>query len=338
MAALQNLIPAAKLPAVESALLQTFNTSQVQKITLLAGGLSASIVYKIEVDGQEYVLKLDSPGESADQESCMEIAAVAGIAPKFYYLNRVAGIAITAFIQPMSMQAVFKSRELLLSSLGKVVSSIHNLPLFSKENSLIDTVDGLIAQFKTSKMLTGPVIDACFAHYETIRKYYPWDDEDKVSSHNDLNPNNMVFDGEKIWVIDWDAAFQNDRYVDLAILANFYVTDEDGENIFLEAYFGSELNDYNRARFFMMRQICRLVYAMLMFKLAEGSKITGAVHDPDMEKADLKTIKKQLGNGELSLAAYHGQLLFGKALMNETLEQMRSPRFALSFDNLLIIE
>ncbi|MGY0036522.1 phosphotransferase family protein [Pedobacter sp. NJ-S-72] len=168
-----------------------------------------------------------------------------------------------------------------------------------------------------------------------MRKHYPWNDEDRVSSHNDLNPNNMVFDGEKIWIIDWDAAFKNDRYVDLAITANFHISVEEQEHVFLDSYFGSDLNDYNRARFFIMRQICRLVYAMLMFKLAATSKPTDMVHDPDMQKANLKDIKSQLGSGEVSLAAYQGQLLFGKALMNEALSNMRSRRFELSVAQLV---
>ena len=216
------------------------------------------------VNDQEYVLKSDIPPESINERTCMEIAADSGIAPPVYYLNRAEGIAITGFIKPIPLPAVFKSPEGLLSELAKTIRGVHDLPLFPKENSLMDTVDGLIDQFKASRMLTGPVFDKCFAHYEVIRKYYPWNDGDRVSSHNDLNPNNMVFDGEKIWIIDWDAAFKNDRYVDLAITANFYISADEQEDVFLEGYFGNDLNDYNRARFFIMRQICRLVWCMIL--------------------------------------------------------------------------
>ncbi|KIO77344.1 hypothetical protein TH53_09900 [Pedobacter lusitanus] len=326
----ENLIPAAKLAAVEKALFKTFDTTAVEEIILLTGGLSASAVYRIKVNDQYYVLKLDNPVPviQDDQLSCMEIAAAAGIAPAVYHLDKAAGVTITGFIPPVPL--VFDHPDKLLSELAKTIRRIHELPYFPHENSLQDTVDGLIGQFKMSGMLTGPVFDECFAHYETIRQQYPWFDTDKVSSHNDLNPNNMVFDGKKIWIIDWDAAFKNDRYVDLAITANFYITTQEQEELFLETYFGRDLHSYHRARFFVMRLVCRLVYAMLMFKLADGSKTGGIKHNPEMNNISLKELKIQLGSGALSLADYNGQMFFGKALMNEALHYMQSPRFAQS--------
>jgi len=50
--------------------------------------------------------------------------------------------------------------------LTKTIRAIHELPLFSKESSLLDTVDGLVNEFKASQMLTGTAFDDCFAHYE----------------------------------------------------------------------------------------------------------------------------------------------------------------------------
>ena len=76
-----------------------------------------------------------------------------------------------------------------------------------------------------------------------------------------------------------------------------------------------------------MRQICRVVYAMLMFRLANVSGGSGATHDPDMQGATLTVIRKQLADGQLNLAEYKGQLLFGKAMLNEALNHMRFERF-----------
>jgi hypothetical protein len=58
--------------------------------------------------------------------------------------------------------------------------------------------------------------------------------------------------------VDWDAAFLNDRYVDLAIAANFFVSNEQQEKMLLGAYFGAGLNSYNGARFFTVckRWLC----------------------------------------------------------------------------------
>ena len=59
-----------------------------------------------------------------------------------------------------------------------------------------------------------------------------------VSSHNDLKPQNIRFDGKHIWLVDWESAFLNDRYADLAVVANFFVKDEAHEEEYLTTYFG----------------------------------------------------------------------------------------------------
>ena len=334
MQTLYSLIPASRSAAVENALVQTFNTKVLQELILLTDGLSAAKVYKIVVKDQHYVLKLADLAEAIHDHSCMEFAANDGVAPPVYYINKTTGVTITGYIQHIPLQTAFNSPNILLMELTKTIRSIHELPLFSKESSLLDTVDGLVNEFKASQMLTGSAFDSCFAYYEVIKACYPWHDSDKVSSHNDLNPNNMIFDGEKIWIIDWEAAFKNDRYVDLAITANFFAVADQEEHIMLETYFGDGLKEYNRARFFIMRQICRIVYAMLMFRLANASARTGAIHDPNMEGVTITVIRKQLADGQLNLAEYQGQLLFGKAMLNEALNNMRSARFDTSIEEL----
>ena len=55
-----------------------------------------------------------------------------------------------------------------------------------------------------------------------------------VSSHNDLfKPDNILFDGQRIWLVDWEAAFLNDPYADLAAVANQVVTNDEEEMAYL---------------------------------------------------------------------------------------------------------
>lgn len=54
-----------------------------------------------------------------------------------------------------------------------------------------------------------------------------------------------------------------------------------------------------------------------------------------MEGIGLKEFGALMGSGKLSLAAYEGQLMYGEALLNEAVHQMRSPRFAISLAQLV---
>ena len=328
---LTTTIPLAKLAAAQKALKEVFNTETVDEIQLLAGGLSTSLVYRITVKGANYLLRMvmqpDEMHNPERQHICMRYAASCSIAPFVHYTHDNDALAITAFIQAKPIRDGFGSKQELLIALSSTVKAIHNLPAFPKLVNFMDGVDLFIKQFKALRMFPEQTVAEHFAYYAEIQKAYPRYDEDMVSSHNDLNPNNILFDGEKIWVVDWEAAFQNDRYVDLAIVAQTFANDEQDEELFLQVYFGTELDDVKRARFFLMQQICRMYYAMLMFKLAAAQKPADYLHDTSINPSDMADFGAKLANGQLSMDAYEGKLLYGKILFNTMLTKMKTERF-----------
>lgn len=229
-ASLELLIPEAKLEAVKKTLQKAFNITTVESIILLTGGYSGSLVYKIKVSDKPYVLRLvrqiDAFNDPVRQYTCMNIAAEAGIAPHVYYSHPEDAVSITDFIETIPLSEHFASPKELLPELVKTIKSIHSTPLFPKLVNYLDGIDMFIQQFKASGLLPESATEEHFRYYSQIQNVYPRYDGDIVSSHNDLNPNNILFDGKKIWIIDWEAAFQNDRYVDLANVANRFVTNE----------------------------------------------------------------------------------------------------------------
>jgi thiamine kinase-like enzyme len=335
---LRSLIPESKVEAVEKALQQAFKTKTVESIVPLAGGLSSALVYKIVVHDKPYVLRLimeiNPLSEPVRQYTCMKLAADAGVAPHVYYASTEDALSITEFIQTVPFAGNISSRDALLIELAKTIKRIHSTPLFPKLVNYLDGIDGFIQDFKASRILPESATAELFSLYSHIQQAYPRYDTDVVSSHNDLNGNNILFDGQRIWIIDWEAAFENDRYVDLANVGNFYVSDQAQEEIFLKACFGDSLDEYKRARFFLMQQVCHMFYAMIMLKFAAALKPADWAHDENMDVPRLIDFRTQLGEGKVSLASHEGQLLFGKVLLNEMLHNMKTPRFAEAIDRM----
>lgn len=317
-------IPAPLTTAVETALQQTFGTTNVTDISLLTGGLSTAPVFKITVNDKPYVLKLDKTATFSPNH---KLAADAGIAPPLHFEDTANGISISGFIDSKPVRTIF-GPERLPQELAATIKAIHSVPYHTDSNDLRATIDGIIAGFTQLNMLSGPVFDECFSNYDTIRSKYPWNDPERVFSHNDLNPSNVLCDGERIWIIDWNTSYLNDRYIDLANAANFFVHTEEQERAFLSAYFDGPADAYKAARFYIMRQVGRIIYSMLMFQLAAQGKPKDYVHNQEMEGITLKELYPQMGAGKISLATYEGQFMYGKALLNEAVHQMRTPRFA----------
>ena len=326
-----SLIPASKQDAVRKALTAAFRTTRTDGVELLAGGLSSALVFKIVVAGRPYVLRIvmqvNAFQDPARQFECMGHAAEAGIAPRVRYANVEDAVSITDFIPPKPLAGHFAPADLAVE-LARTVKAVHALPLFPGLMDYLDAVDMLIGNFKASGVLPEGATAEHFEHYSKIRIGYPRHDADIVSSHNDLHPNNILFDGRKIWLIDWEAAFRNDRYVDLAILGRSYADDEMLEEIYLREYFGVALDDYKRARFFLMQQVTHMFYAMVFMWLIASARAPGIVFDARMDSPSLADFHARIFAGEVSIASVDGQLQYAKALLNEALYRMKTPRFA----------
>ncbi|WP_291914356.1 phosphotransferase [Chitinophaga sp. CB10] len=321
------VFPAERLAIVSAAFDKAFGKGLVSEATLLTGGLSSAAVYKVIADNRAYVMKLDAPGNHSTTASYerLRLAAGAGIAPALRYCSPEEGITISEFIASKPIRSTFTG-DVLAEKLATAIKQTHAIPYTTPGEDMKHAVDNIVAGFRSSQIVTGPVPEECLAGYEKIKAVYPWHDTDKVFSHNDLNPTNILCDGAGIWIIDWDTAFLNDRYVDLASVANFFIHSPEQEAVFLKTYFG-EVSAYQAARFFIMRQVSRMIYSLMMLQLAAKNKPADVEVDAEVAGVYLKDVGPMLGSGRLSLAGYEGQLMYGKALMNEVVGEMRRERF-----------
>lgn len=329
-------IPTDKTEAVERALNAAFGTATIDFIEVLDGGYSSALNYKIAVKGKPYVLKIIKNitplNDPQRRFACMKLAADDGIAPKVHYTHSSDAVSIVEYIDAKSISSSFDSPRIVLKKLAALIHNIHSLPEFPPLINFLDGVRLFINQFKDLNMLPEALTSEFFTHFVEIQKYYPRHEADLVASHNDLHSKNMLFNGENIKVIDWEGAFQNDRYVDLAIVAKSFATDAEQEKTFLKYYFNSSLNEYILARFFLMQQVCHIYYAMPMFIHAASMKPVDYKHTADMNTVPFNEVPTMIEKGDLNLNDYEGKLLYGKVLLNEALKNMRRTKFNKSIE------
>jgi thiamine kinase-like enzyme len=317
-----NMIPEIKLDAVKHALETTFGVSEFEDIRILTAGLTSAMVFRIVVQGNPYLLRIitrtDAMGDPTNQFANMKVAAEAGLAPRIWYMNAEDRISITDFVGvrefPMS-EAKVKMPELL--------RRLHSLPPFHKPINYRNTIDGFLRKFQEAKILPESMTDELFKQYSRVEAVYPHNAQDMVSCHNDLKPENILFDGERVWLVDWEAAFLNDRYADLAVVANFVVKSEEDEADYLRSYFGETADEYRYARFFLARQVAHMSY-FIVFMLfgAKGRSI-----DLNMEIPDFRDFHDCIWAGEISLAVDKAKLQYALVHMEQILQNMRTKRF-----------
>ncbi len=315
------MIPETKQPAVTRALHEAFGVNEYEDIRLLTGGLSTALVFKIVVRKNPYLLKIlrtEVISDPAHEFACMQTAAEAGIAPRIWYANVEDRLLITDFVEAKPFP------EDLTPLIVPTLRRLHSLPHFPKVVNYFDAIDGFIRRFQAAKILPESETGELFRRYAFVVKVYPRNDSDLVASHNDLKPQNIRFDGNRIWLVDWESAFLNDQYADLAIVANFFVKDEAHEEGYLRAYFGEPAGEYRRARFYLMRQAVSMFYATLL--LLEASR-SGLSIDADKTAPDFKEFHQDLISGKVDVANAEAKLQYGMVHLREALRNMRTPRF-----------
>ena len=152
---------------------------------------------------------------------------------------------------------------------------------------------------------------------------YPQHDADMVSSHSDLKPENILFDGQRVWLVDWEAAFLNDRYFDLAIVANFLVNNDAEEKIYLHEYFGQPADEYQLARFFLMRQAMHLFYAAVFLLLGTSGRPLAKSE----EAPGFREFHRRIWAGEVNMADNDMKTVYGRLHWERLAQNVRQARF-----------
>jgi aminoglycoside phosphotransferase (APT) family kinase protein len=323
------MIPEAKKDAVACALWEVFGVTEFEGIRTLTAGLTSTLVFRIVVRGCSYLLRVimstnaaagPGQGDPTHQFACMREAAEAGIAPRVLYASTDDWISITDFVEARPF-----SRIDALARLPVTLRRLHALPPFPGPDvaHYFDAVDGFVRKFQVARILPDSETEELFQLYAQVANVYPRHDSDWVSCHNDLKPENIIFDGHGVWLVDWEAAFLNDRYADLAVVANFVVTNDAEEEAYLRAYFGEAPGEYRLARLYLMRQIVHMFYAAVFMLLGSAGKPI----DPNAKAPDFRDFHNRIWAGEVSLVTAQAKLQYARVHMNQFLQNSRGARF-----------
>ncbi len=201
-------------------------------ITKIAAGLSGAGVYRVDASGQTFVMKVAREGEPLAAWSrklhIQRLAADAGVAPRIIHVDEDRRAVLSAFVADRSFPAYYwdpRTHDAAIALLGQTVRRIHDIPLPLDADAL-DPREFLATIWHGP--LAGFAVPAFFS--DAVRRVLEEDptpsDRAPVLSHNDVNPTNLVYDGEHLVLLDWDTAGPNDPYYDLAAASLFLRMDE----------------------------------------------------------------------------------------------------------------
>jgi aminoglycoside phosphotransferase (APT) family kinase protein len=313
---------------VRAALVDVFGAFPTGAIAPIAGGASTASTFRVEAGGRKYLLRVEgtpSPLRNPHQYASMQIAAGAGIAPKVRYVDETARVAVIDFIEARPLSTYPGGAHALVQALGALLARLQSAPIFPLFVTYPDIVARLFAHVRRTGLFAAAVLDPHVERLERVREAFVDGSSELVSSHNDAIPNNILFDGKRLWLIDWESAYRNDALIDVAIVLDSVVRSPELEDVLLAAWVGGVPDEAMRARLELARALTRLYYAgVLLSASAAASWITG---DTDLAVPTQLTLERAIRNGRLRQGAPETKHILGKMFLASFLSGGPTPGF-----------
>ena len=292
-------------------------------ITRIVAGLSGAGVHRVETAGRTFVLKISDDSESIvrwrEKLRVQQAAAGAGLAPAIIHVNESRRAVLSAFVADRSFPAYYfdpRTRAAAVTLLGRTVRRVHDLPLPSGDDAprarpLLDSIWSGLAPQWAMPAFVHDVVGAMLAESA------PAGEGARVTSHNDLNPTNLVYDGEHLLLLDWDSAGPNDPFYDLATAAVFFRLDDETCQQLIAAHDDAAVTALP-AEFIYDRRLVAVLSGTMFLHLARQNGHGGATGLETLDSTpSLADCHQQMRAGAMNVATADGQWRFGLAIVKE---------------------
>lgn len=237
-------------------------------VRALAGGIT-NRNYHLTGGTEQLVLRV--AGENSEllgidralEHACAHAAFEAGVAPAVIAFSAKHRLLLTRFMPGRVLTARAMRNPATLRELAATLRRVHECPGEGKSFSPFDTVRRYHARALQASVSFPITISSALDALQHIERALGVPDRLGLC-HNDLLAGNFIYDGERIWLIDWEYARPGDPFFDLGNLAaNNHFTEEQEYELLLR-YFGVARNG-DLARLRLMRLASDMREAMWGF-------------------------------------------------------------------------
>jgi hypothetical protein len=306
-------VSAARRETVRAALDAAFGSAKADRIAPIIGGASGAFPFRVEIKDRRYLVRVEgpeSPLRNPHQYESMRIAADVGIAPKVHYVDEAARVVVMDFVEEQPLSAFPGGPRALAQAVGAVLGRVRATQPFPRFIEYPEMVGRLWRWVCHTGLFAPGVLDPCTERLERIRETYVWRSADSVSSHNDPIPRNFLFDGERLWLIDWESAYRNDPLVDVAIALDSFARSPELEQILLRARLAGELDASFYDRLTKVRALTRLYYAGVL--LSASAAASGPLADRDLSTPTVEAFQRAVHDGQINPGSPKAKHALGK--------------------------
>jgi aminoglycoside phosphotransferase (APT) family kinase protein len=286
-------------------------------------GLSGASVYDVATDAGEFVVRvLPLPETNLEQWhrhiTLLRLVAGADIAPHLAWVDEGARTTVSPKITGTLPAALADpaTRPLAIASVVETLARLHRLPPLGFAPA--DPIAESRALWREQSVKPGfpawasPAV-RLIDHAAVLLEADPR----RVPSHNDMNPTNVLWDGARAWLVDWDASGLTHPYYDLAVFSMFLRLDDAVALDLLARQEDARISPEQADTFRALRRLGAILLGTMLFRLA--GELTAVAPQHLDETPSLLQFYARLRTGELALRSPFGQAMFGAAMLKEAI-------------------
>ena len=305
-------------------LIPTPVVGDVRLITPIRMGLSGAGVYAVTSARGEFVLRVQGDDVDTDFWSqhvrILRRAAERGVAPPLLHVDESAHAVISARVAGVPLPAALADpaqRERAIADVVARLRSLHQI-----DPSGIAERDGArfargVWEMQRRRAGFPPWATEMGSAFDNITAVLARDPR-RVVSHNDVNPGNVLWDGTRTWLVDWEVAGLWHPYYDLAAFVTFLAMDAERGYGLLALQEERPIGDTERRTFAAMRQLVALAVGTVFLSMVPALSVVPA---PTRDEAPTQAeCGAAMRRGELDLQTAAGRARFGLAFLRTAAE------------------
>jgi len=222
------------------------------------------------VDGEKsYMLRIAGEGteEYIDrhaEEIAARISADAGVNAEILHFNTSNGVQLTRFIEgALTMDAEGFKRPGTAGRAALALRDVHRCgDKFSSEFNIFNMMDEYLGILRGKKAWVPDGYETVQREADAVRQALAAIPLETVPCHCDPLAENFLDTGERMYVVDWEYAGNNDPMWDLGDLSVEADFGADQDEELLLAYFDGELSPQSIARMILYKAMCDLLWTL----------------------------------------------------------------------------
>ena len=235
----------------------------VTDITVLKKGMT-NRSFLFTCNGKKYIMRI--PGEGTDrlvnrkQEAAVyQIISGKNICDNIRYINPKNGYKITEFVEgarvcdALDVDDVKRCMGKLREFHEMKLVADHEFDIFGQIGFYESLWDGVPSAYKDYKVTKEKVF--------SLKPYIDAHAGEKVLTHIDAVPDNFLFAGGNILLVDWEYAGMQDPHVDIAMFAIYALYNKQQVDRLIKAYFPEGCSDGTRIKIYCYMAACGLLWS-----------------------------------------------------------------------------